>query len=147
MKNNTRPPVLHLALSRRLMVAVEAVIDIAYYGAKGAVQAADITARQGTPRRSLEPILQLLTRTGILSGTRGPRGGYRLGNDAAQVTLGDIARVIASSRQPDKDHAPNTVARQVLAPLWWRLDNDMTAQLDRMSVASLVNSPAIKAAE
>jgi Rrf2 family protein len=129
------------------MVAVEAVTDIAYYGAKGAVQAADITARQGTPRRSLEPILQLLTRTGILSGARGPRGGYRLGADAAQVTLGDIARVIASGRQSDDDPAPNTVARQVLAPLWWRLDNDITAQLDGISVASLVDSRVIEATE
>jgi Rrf2 family protein len=129
------------------MVAVEAVIDIACYGAKGAVQAADITARQGTPRRSLEPILQLLTRTGILSGARGPRGGYRLGADAAQVTLGDIARVVASSRQSDEDDAPNTVARQVLAPLWWRLDHDVTAQLDNISVASLVESHPVKTTE
>jgi len=129
------------------MVAVEAVIDIAYHGSKGAVQAADITARQGTPRRSLEPILQLLTRTGILSGTRGPRGGYRLGNDANQVTLGDIARVIADSRRLDRDSSPNTIARQVLAPLWWRLDNDMSSQLDRVTVASLCNSTAVKAAE
>jgi len=129
------------------MVAVEAVIDIAHHGAKGAVQAADITARQGTPRRSLEPILQLLTRTGILSGTRGPRGGYRLGNNAALVTLGDIARVIASTRETATAAAPNTLARQTLAPLWWRLDSDMTEQLDRVTVASLIESPMAKAAE
>ena len=68
-----------LKSSRKLLFAIEAVLDIAYNAADTPVQSREITERQGIPRRYLEPVLQHLVRADILIGVRGPRGGYRLG--------------------------------------------------------------------
>ena len=67
-----------LRLSRKTLLALEAVIDIAFNARPEPVQAKEITARQGVPQRYLEQVMQQLVRAGVLKGVRGPRGGYRL---------------------------------------------------------------------
>ena len=62
-----------LRLTKKLLFAIEAVLDIAYNAGNMPVQSGDITSRQGIPRRYLEQVLQHLVRTGILAGHRGPR--------------------------------------------------------------------------
>ena len=64
-----------LKLSKKMLFAIEAVVDIAYNAAGEPVQSRDITARQGIPKRYLEQTLQQLVRADILVGVRGPRGG------------------------------------------------------------------------
>ena len=85
-----------LRLSRKLMFAIEAVVDIAYNAADTPVQSKDIATRQNIPRRYLEQVLQQLVREGVLSGVRGPRGGYRLARERRRVTLGQITRIVVA---------------------------------------------------
>jgi len=85
-----------IRLPKKLLFAVEAVLDIAYNAGTQPVQSKEITARQGIPRRYLEQVLQKLVRAGILSGVRGPRGGYLLARERRRITLGDITRVIST---------------------------------------------------
>ena len=83
-----------LRLSKKLLFAIEAVVDIAYHGGAEPVQIGEITERQGIPRRYLEQVLQHLVRHGILTGMRGPRGGYRLARERRRITLGEIVRTV-----------------------------------------------------
>ncbi len=57
-----------LKLSRKTLLALEAVIDIAFNARPEPVQAKEITARQGVPQRYLEQVMQQLVRAGILKG-------------------------------------------------------------------------------
>ncbi|MCG8359473.1 MAG: Rrf2 family transcriptional regulator, partial [Kiloniellales bacterium] len=66
-----------LRLSKKLLFAIEAVVDIAYHAGPAPVRSTEISRRQGIPRRYLEQVLQQLVHEGILTGQRGPRGGYR----------------------------------------------------------------------
>jgi len=50
-----------IRLSKKMLFAIEAVLDIAYNGGANPVRSAEITARQGIPRRYLEPVLHGLT--------------------------------------------------------------------------------------
>src|SRR5258707_2439353 len=83
-----------LRLTKKLLFAIEAVLDIAYNGGTLPVQSAGITNRQGIPRRYLEQVLQQLVRAGILDGVRGPKGGYRLARERRRITVGEIVRVL-----------------------------------------------------
>ena len=85
-----------LKLSRKTLLALEAVIDIAFNARPEPVQAKEITARQGVPQRYLEQVMQQLVRAGILKGVRGPRGGYRLAKERRRISVGDIVRVAES---------------------------------------------------
>ena len=86
-------------LSRKTLLALEAVIDIAYNARPEPVQAKEITARQGVPQRYLEQVMQQLVRAGILKGVRGPRGGYRLARERRRISVGQL--VINRGRHQD----------------------------------------------
>ena len=57
-----------MRLTRKLMFAIEAVLDIAYNASDRPVQSSEIAKRQGIPRRYLEHVLQCLVRAEILRG-------------------------------------------------------------------------------
>ena len=52
--------------SKKMLFAIEAVLDIAYHAGGEPVQSREITRRQGIPRRYLEQTLQQLVRAGVL---------------------------------------------------------------------------------
>lgn len=127
-------------LSKKMLYAIEAVVDIAYHTGDQPVQSSVITERQGIPRRYLEQVLQQLVRAGILSGVRGPRGGYRLARERRLVTLGDIIRVVRtmeSANDPVDDPAGSRLGREVVRPIWDQMQESCMAKLDEISVDDL----------
>lgn len=81
-----------MPVSRRSLLAIAAVVDIALHARPQPVAAKLLAARHTLPPRHLETLLQTLVRAGILKGVRGPRGGYELARERRKVTAGDIAR-------------------------------------------------------
>jgi Rrf2 family iron-sulfur cluster assembly transcriptional regulator len=79
-------------LSKRSMLAIAAVVDVALYARLGPVASKSLYARHRLPPRRLEPLLQGLVQANILEGVRGPRGGYRLAREGRTITLGEIVR-------------------------------------------------------
>src|SRR5258705_7412373 len=75
-----------IRLTKKLLFAIEAVLDIAYNGGAAPVRSSEITERQGIPRRYLEPGLQEFVRHKILLGIRGPSGGHPLAPQRPRIT-------------------------------------------------------------
>jgi len=127
-------------LSKKLMFAIEAVLDIAYNSADEPVQSSEITRRQGIPRRYLEQVLQHLVRDGILSGVRGPRGGYRLARERRRITVGDIVRVVRSmeaASDPTEDPAGSPLGHAIVRPMWQDIHAELMDRLDSLSIDDL----------
>jgi Rrf2 family transcriptional regulator, iron-sulfur cluster assembly transcription factor len=125
-----------LKLSRKTLLALEAVIDIAFTPRAEPVQAKEITARQGVPQRYLEQVMQQLVRAGILKGVRGPRGGYRLARERRRISVGDIVRVAESIEDDEEDaFAPQSeIGRKVVAPFVQELQDDIMTKLDAVTI-------------
>src|SRR5580704_11630909 len=68
-------------LSRRSVLAVAAVVDVALHSRSAPVAAKALAARHKLPPRHLETLLQGLVHAKILKGVRGPRGGYKLARE------------------------------------------------------------------
>jgi Rrf2 family protein len=121
----------------RTMVAVAVMLDIAFHSGRTAtVSAADIAERLGLARRGMEPLLQALSRGGLLESVRGPKGGYRLGRPRRDVSLADIAAVAA---EPDLLDGPGGVLHQrVVEPLWSALDAAATERLAGLTLEDLL---------
>tara|TARA_B100001123_G_scaffold413122_1_gene511164 strand:- start:542 stop:976 length:435 start_codon:yes stop_codon:yes gene_type:complete len=122
------------------MFAIEAVVDIAYNATDIPVQSKDIAVRQDIPRRYLEQVLQRLVREGVLSGVRGPRGGYRLARERRRVTLGQITRIVADMEEttdPVESCTGSDLGHQVLRPIWQELQDEALAKLDNVSIDDL----------
>lgn len=92
-----------IRLSRKSLLALEAVLDVALHARPDPVQAREITARQGVPQRYLEQVMQALVRAGILRGVRGPRGGYRLARERRRISVREIFEVIEEIDGGDVD--------------------------------------------
>ena len=129
-----------IRLTKKLLFAIEAVLDIAYNGGQAPVRSSTITERQRIPRRYLEPVLQQLVRHRILLGIRGPSGGYRLARDRGRITLGDIVRTVRgleTAEDPIADPAGSALGHQVVRPLWLDLQADMMQRLDALTLEDL----------
>jgi Rrf2 family protein len=128
-----------LRLSRKTLLALEAVIDIAFNARPEPVQAKEITARQGVPQRYLEQVMQQLVRAGILKGVRGPRGGYRLARERRRISVGDVVRVAESieDAEEEKIRPRSELGLRIVAPLIQTLQDDIMARLDAISIEDL----------
>ncbi|HVC52735.1 MAG TPA: Rrf2 family transcriptional regulator [Stellaceae bacterium] len=129
-----------IRLTKKLLFAIEAVLDIAHNGGAVPVRSSEITARQGIPRRYLEPVLQELVRDGILVGIRGPSGGYRLARERRRVTLGDVVRSVReleTGENPIDDPAGSALSHQVVRPLWRELEDEAMRRLDELTLDEL----------
>src|SRR5262249_45350645 len=121
---------------------IEAVLDIAYHSGGVPVQSSDITQRQGIARRSLEPLLQQLTRAGILSGVRGPRGGYRLRARRRRRTAGgNVSRGAGGhAGEESADACGSELGQRVVRPLWAVLNDEVLTRLDGLTLEDLCRS-------
>jgi Rrf2 family protein len=127
-----------LRLSRKTLLALEAVIDIAFNARPEPVQAKEITARQGVPQRYLEQVMQQLVRAGVLKGVRGPRGGYRLARERRRISIGDVVRVAESIDDELESAEPRSaLGTQVVTPLIASLQDEVMAKLDAISIEDL----------
>ena len=126
--------------SKKLVLALEAVTDIAYHGGAEPVQSQDIARRLGLPRRYLEQVVQQLVRAGILRGVRGPRGGYRLARERRRVTVGDVVRVVQGIEEvpaTEELSSPSPLGRTVVGPFWAQTELELMTRLDRVTIDDL----------
>ena len=127
-----------LRLSRKTLLALEAVIDIAFNARPEPVQAKEITARQGVPQRYLEQVMQQLVRAGILKGVRGPRGGYRLARERRRISVGDVVRVAESIEDDEEKQVPHSaLGQRIVAPFVATLQEELMQRLDSVSIEDL----------
>ena len=141
--------------SKKLILALEAVIDIAFHSGPEPVQSHDIARRLILPRRYLEQIMQQLVRAGILRGVRGPRGGYRLARERNHISVGHVVRVVRGIEElPAQEEfgSASELGRRVVGPFWTNTEHELMTRLDRITVDDLcrraeergVRSEAIK---
>jgi Rrf2 family iron-sulfur cluster assembly transcriptional regulator len=111
-------------LPRRSLLAIAAVVDIAYHARPAPIAAKALSARHSLPPRHLETLLQVLVRSGILKGVRGPRGGYELARERRRITLADIVRAASASvaagdgmmKDGEEESEPSALVRNVVVP-------------------------------
>lgn len=126
-------------LSRRSLLAIAAVTDIALHARPMPVSAKALAARHNLPPRHMEPILQALVRQGILKGLRGPRGGYELARERRRITAGDIVRVVMAVAE-EEGAAPIPESRlvdAVITPVVETATKAFLASLDEVTVEEL----------
>lgn len=129
-----------LRISKKLLYALEAVVDIAYNSGAKPVSSRDITKRQGMPRRYLEQVMQQLVHNGVLKGVRGPKGGYLLARERRRITIGEIARTVRSleaNASPLQIEDRSELSASVLDPLWLDLQMEFESRLEMMTIEDL----------
>jgi Rrf2 family iron-sulfur cluster assembly transcriptional regulator len=123
----------------RAMVAVTVMLDVAFHGGRAAtVSAADIADRLGLARRGMEPLLQALSRGGLLESVRGPRGGYRLGRPRRDIRLSDIVATVTADDIESGDGPSGKLQTAVVDRLWSELETGARAQLGALTLDDMM---------
>jgi Rrf2 family protein len=80
-------------LAQKTRYALRSLLYLVKEGAGGPVQLARIAETQRVPPKYLELIMLDLKRAGFVRSTRGPKGGYVLARDPAEISFGEVVRV------------------------------------------------------
>ena len=126
-----------LRTSRKTLLAIEAVVDVALHARPDPVQSRELTKRQGVPQRYLEQVMQQLVHEGILRGVRGPKGGYTLARERRRITVGEIVRIVDTMERKDETTPVSTLNDQVIRPLWDEIGTLTLERLDKVTIEQL----------
>lgn len=122
-------------VSRKGILAIAAVIDIAIHATGRPVSAKALAMRHKLPPRHLEPVLQALVRDGILKGIRGPHGGYELAREQSSITAEDILRAAGSAEEADELPLPaSSLVSDVVRPALAEAERIFSAALGKINV-------------
>ena len=140
-----------MRLSLQVHYAICGVFDLAYNGRGQPVQGRVIGERQGIPPRYLEQIFQRLRRAGLVSGKRGPGGGYRLARSPRDIDLLSIVEAVEGPIEP-ADPACSTIggvrdAEHSYRPefLWLELGRRFSGVLAQTTLEDLCRQAAQEA--
>lgn len=127
----------------RAMTAVSVMLEIGFHAGRAhTVSAADIAERMGLARRGMEPLLQTLSRAGLVDSVRGPRGGYRLGRPARDIGVAEIVS-LALSEDEERSHLPGGRLQEVVTVrLWEEMDEAVRDKLQCLTLDDLLRRAA-----
>jgi Rrf2 family protein len=125
-------------VSRKGILAIAAVIDVAINAQSRPVSAKALATRHKLPPRHLEPVLQALVRDGILKGIRGPHGGYELAREHKDITAEDILRAASSAEDADEQPVPiSALVSDVVRPALAEAERSFSAALGRINIEDM----------
>ncbi len=111
----------------------------------GPASLAEIALDEDLPRAYLEQLVTSLRDAGLVTSTRGARGGYELAAHPAQLRMSDVLRALEGPIAPmicasdEPDHATcDRSTRCTVNVLWIRVRDAITGTLDGMTLADLV---------
>ena len=125
-------------VSRKGILAIAAVIDVAIHAEGRPVSAKALASRHRLPPRHLEPVLQALVREGILRGIRGPHGGYELAREHGRITAEDILRAAGNAEDANEPPLPpSSLVNDVVRAALVEAERTFSIALSRINIEDL----------
>ena len=119
---------------------------------ESAVTGRDIAAREALPADYVEQILLRLRRAGIVSSTRGARGGYTLTKPATEISVREIIAAaelvtfdLHCESHPVDEVRCSSAHECSIRPVWLMLQKRIDEVLDGVKLADLLHAePAVR---
>jgi len=130
-----------MRLTTKGRYAVTAMLDLAFHSQTKPVTLTDIATRQTISLSYLEQLFSRLRKAGMVTGVRGPGGGYKLSREAVDI---NIAEIIAAVDEPvDSTKCGGKGACQDGQPclthdLWMGLSEQIRAYLKGISLGEVL---------
>lgn len=134
-----------MKLSARSRYAARLLLDLAQSPDETPVRAATLSGNTSISVQFIEQILRPLRQAGIIRSVRGAQGGHVMLKDPAEVTLGDVVRVMEgriSITQCCDD--PETCGRADDCPTrqaWKHVSEVLERELDAITLADMMREP------
>ncbi len=137
-RGNNSKEIKLFRVQKKIVYAIEAVIDIALNSGPGPVQNESIAKRQGIPKRYLEQTLQILVKNKILVGSRGPKGGYSLARERRKINISEIIHFIFDENQNNKNFNSD-LSHKIILPLIDAVAEQCLERFNHITVEDMCN--------
>jgi Rrf2 family protein len=133
-----------IRVSTRGRYALRALVDVGLHGADGPVKRQGIADRQGISAEYVAQLFRDLTAAGLLTGVKGPGGGYRLARAPEAIRAGDVLRAVEGplALVTCVDACDGTPCERIDAcvthRLWQKLSTTLEDELDAVTLADLI---------
>jgi len=110
----------------------------------GTAHIKQIADAQDIPKKFLEQILLLLKKGGFVASKQGPRGGYFLTKDPAEIAVGDVIRFVEGPIHPISCIAPGAeescsfASTCVFRDIWLDVETAIANVIDTISFSDLL---------
>jgi Rrf2 family transcriptional regulator, cysteine metabolism repressor len=131
--------------STRGEYGVRLMVELARHHGAGPVSLTEMADHEALPRPYLEQLVVSLREAGLVTSTRGARGGYQLSRDPTEIRMGAVVRALEGPIAPmvcaseDPSHA-GICGRTGFCNvnlLWVRVRDAVIGALDSMTLADL----------
>ncbi|MBE0363113.1 Rrf2 family transcriptional regulator, iron-sulfur cluster assembly transcription factor [Pseudoalteromonas ulvae UL12] len=130
-----------MKLTSKGRYAVTALLDVALHTNVGPVCLAEISERQEISLSYLEQLFARLRKQGLVRSIRGPGGGYLLGKEASEISVGDVISAVDESVDATRCHGEGGCQKGVRClthSLWTDLSIRIEDFLNNITLAELV---------
>ena len=121
-----------MKLSSKTITAIKMLIDLGQHFEEGYISLVDIAKRKDLSKKFLEQIVPLYKNAGLIIGTRGNQGGYRLAKTPKNISLKEI--IYLSENNLLKDDVNYAPIDNVLNDI----DDLLNKYLESVSLAKLI---------
>ena len=130
-----------MKLSTRSRYGLRALCYMAEHEDKGYISLSEISTTLDLPESYLEQIIRILKKHGLVTSTRGPKGGYMLSKPTNQITVGQIIRVLEgqesfSGCMDDGTHCDEKCNAYYA---FYKLDEAINNAIDSISLDTMVD--------
>jgi Rrf2 family protein len=140
-----------MKVSTRVHYGLRAMTELARsYRAERLLSISEIARSEALPVAYLEQLVGELRRAGLVEGTRGVRGGYRLARAPDAITVGDVYRVLEGEVAPvdctAEDYISGSCARDggcMSRNIWERVQAAILGVLDTTTLDDLLIADAL----
>ena len=127
-----------MKLSTKGRHAITAMMELALRHNKGPVTLADISAEQSISVSYLEQLFARLRNHGLVTGMRGPGGGYCLRRPATEITIAEILSAVDDAMPARRERIPGEEWPQSVI-MWNQLSARIYDYLNDLTLAEAVD--------
>jgi Rrf2 family protein len=102
---------MRLELTKRADYAIRTVLALARAADDERLSVRRVAADQRVPERFLPQVMRDLVRAGLIDGTVGRAGGYRIAKPSAEISLLDVVEAVEGDSRRGPGRRPSTSAR------------------------------------
>jgi Rrf2 family iron-sulfur cluster assembly transcriptional regulator len=136
-----------MKLTSKGRYAVTAMLDVSLHSQKGPVSLADISERQEISLSYLEQLFSRLRKDKLVDSVRGPGGGYKLGREPQDISIGEVIRAVNESVDATKCQGKGDCQggeRCLTHNLWEGLSERINVFLNGITLGELMEQHDVK---
>mgnify|MGYP003634145757 FL=1 len=138
---------MSMKLTSKGRYAVTAMLDVSLHSQRGPVSLADISERQEISLSYLEQLFSRLRKEQLVESVRGPGGGYKLGREAALISIGEVIRAVDESVDATRCQGMSDCqsgVRCLTHNLWEGLSERISMFLNNITLGELMTQQDVK---